>query len=186
MEQLKTGRGVAHTFDSMVSAPPARGGPQSSSADLLRTIKMVGSDRVGAPWMVMEELAAQQAIKYQELHERAAQALEALRQATPWGGGLPVQLGCCDTERAREHWRSVWGDLVEVIPTSDKAVRQALFREANCLAPCRESKSQKIGSRDAAIWLSAVEYATEHPRRRSTSLVPTPRTSVTGLRSRIR
>ncbi|MFF4146926.1 PIN domain-containing protein [Streptomyces sp. NPDC001698] len=138
-------------------------GPQSSSADLLRTIKMVGSDRVGAPWMVMEELAAQQAIKYQELHERAAQALEALRHAAPWGGGLPVQLGGCDTERAREHWRSAWGRLVEVIPTSDKAVRQALFREANCLAPCRESKSQKIGSRDAAIWLSAVEYATEHP-----------------------
>ncbi|MFJ3249138.1 PIN domain-containing protein [Streptomyces sp. NPDC086782] len=139
-------------------------GPQSSSADLLRTIKTVGRERVGAPWMVMEELAAQQAIKYQELHERAAQALEALRHATPWGGDLPAQLSGCDTERAREHWRSAWGHLVEVIPTSDKALRQALFREANCLAPCRESKSQKIGSRDAAIWLSAVEYATEHPK----------------------
>jgi hypothetical protein len=49
-----------------------------------------------------------------------------------------------------------------VIPTSETALRQALFREANCLAPCRESKNQKIGSRDAAIWLSTVEYANKH------------------------
>ncbi|MET7816267.1 PIN domain-containing protein [Streptomyces sp. NPDC005395] len=137
-------------------------GPESSSADLLHTISKVGSERVGAPWMVLEELAAQQAIKYQEMHERTAQALEALRHATPWGA-LDVKLGYCDTERVRKHWRTTWSRVVEVIPTSDKVLRKALFREANCLAPCKEAKSQKTGSRDAAIWLSAVEYAMEHP-----------------------
>ncbi|MDQ1018939.1 PIN domain-containing protein [Streptomyces afghaniensis] len=136
---------------------------QSSQADLLRTIKVVGGERIGVPWMVMEELAAQQAIKYQELHGRAAQALDALRQSAPWDE-VNVQLGNCNAERAREHWRSQWEDLASVIPTSDKALRQALFREANCLAPCRESKGQKIGARDAAIWLSAVEYAAAHPK----------------------
>ncbi|MGJ3558890.1 PIN domain-containing protein [Streptomyces sp. INA 01156] len=30
-------------------------------------------------------------------------------------------------------------------------------------APCKESKNQKTGSRDAAIWLSAVEYAQANP-----------------------
>ncbi|MFD0208917.1 PIN domain-containing protein [Streptomyces hirsutus] len=137
-------------------------GLQSSSADLLRTIKAAAGERIGVPWVVMEELAAQQAIKYQELHERAAQALDALRQGTPWDG-RKVQLGDCDTERARNHWRAEWGALASLVPTSDEALRQAVFREANCLAPCRESKGQKIGARDAAIWLSAVEYANGHP-----------------------
>ncbi|MDH6570429.1 hypothetical protein M2160_005450 [Streptomyces sp. SAI-117] len=137
------------------------GGPDSSSADLLRTIKAATGERAAIAWMVREELAAQQAIKYQDLHERAAQAVDALRQATP--GSLDVQIGDCDLERIREHWRSRWGSLVGLIPTPDEAVREALFREANCLPPCKESKNQKTGSRDAAIWLSAVDYAQENP-----------------------
>ncbi|MGY3199727.1 PIN domain-containing protein [Streptomyces sp. TE5632] len=140
-------------------------GPQSSIADLLRTISVVGLDRIGAPWMVLEELAAQQAIKYEEQHQRAADALDALRHAAPWHN-LNVELGPAQPEQAREHWRSTWGNLVEVIPTSEKALRQALFREANLLAPCRESKNQKTGARDAAIWLSAVEYARKNPTER--------------------
>lgn len=39
----------------------------------------------------------------------------------------------------------------------------AVSREANCLPPCREVKGIKTGARDAAIWLSAIEYAREHP-----------------------
>ncbi|MFJ6565502.1 PIN domain-containing protein [Streptomyces sp. NPDC091412] len=135
--------------------------PESSSADLLRTIKAVGREGVAAPWMVIEELAAQQAIKYEEIHQRAAQAVEALRQGTPWG--LDVQLCNRDTERIRDHWRQTWGQLLGVIPTSDDALRQALFREANLLPPCKDVKGHKTGSRDAAIWLSAVEYAQKHP-----------------------
>ncbi|MFF8544975.1 PIN domain-containing protein [Streptomyces werraensis] len=136
-------------------------GPESSSADLLHAIKAVCGQRIGMPWMVCEELAAQQAIKYEELHERAVQAVEALRQGTPWPTAWRIPGR--ETERVRDHWRKRWAPLIDVIPTSDEAVRTGLFREANRLAPCRESKGQKTGARDAAIWLSAVEYAKAHP-----------------------
>jgi hypothetical protein len=134
---------------------------ESSSADLLRAIQAAGVETVGVPWMVREELVAQQAIKYQELHERAAQAVAALGQATPWG--LKADVGRCDIERFRKHWRERLASFIDTVPTSDGAVRQALFREANCLPPCREAKNIKIGGRDAAIWLSAVEYAQDNP-----------------------
>ncbi|WPP32276.1 PIN domain-containing protein [Streptomyces sp. CL7] len=135
--------------------------PESSSGDLLRAIRAIGAQRVAVPWMVMEELAAQQAIKYREKYEAAAQAVESLRAATPWGiGGA---LGQLDLDRFRDHWREQWGTVVETISTSGEALREAAFREANCLPPCKIVKGSKTGSRDAAIWLSAVEYAREHP-----------------------
>lgn len=44
---------------------------------------------------------------------------------------------------------------------------QALFREANALPPCKQTGSpnnkKKSGARDAAIWLTAVAYAHDHP-----------------------
>lgn len=52
---------------------------------------------------------------------------------------------------------------METIPTSEEALRQATIREMNSLPPCRKVKDQKIGARDAAIWLTAIEYAQEHP-----------------------
>ncbi|MFF3864092.1 PIN domain-containing protein [Streptomyces sp. NPDC002209] len=40
-----------------------------------------------------------------------------------------------------------------------------MFRETNLIAPCKtvNSGKHKTGARDAAIWLTAVEYAREHP-----------------------
>ncbi len=134
--------------------------PKSSSADLLHAIKAVCGQRIAMPWMVQEELAAQQAIKYRELHERAIQAVKTLQQATPWH--MDVQVDECDTERIRKHARERWRHLIGTIPTSDEAIRQGFFREANRLPPCKESKGQKTGARDAAIWLSAVEYAEQN------------------------
>jgi hypothetical protein len=55
--------------------------------------------------------------------------------------------------------------LVEVIEPSSDVLRTALFRESNVLAPCKRvggQKGDKTGSRDAAIWLTAVEYARDH------------------------
>ncbi|MFC4504082.1 MULTISPECIES: PIN domain-containing protein [Streptomyces] len=138
--------------------------PEDGSTDLLRAIRAVGGERVAVPWMVMEELAAQQALKYQEQHARAAEAVKALREATPWG--LDVPLGPCEPEEVRKHWRRQWDTVVEVIPTSSQAFQEAAFREANQLRPCRMVKGLKIGSRDAAIWLTAVEYAQAHPEER--------------------
>ncbi|MBL3670964.1 DUF4935 domain-containing protein [Streptomyces sp. M2CJ-2] len=135
--------------------------PDSSSADLLLTLRATGTQRVGVPWMVMEELAAQQAIKYLEKYEAAAQALKSLQQVTP--GSPTVDLPPCDPEDVRDYWREKWGVIFETIPVSEHVMRQALFREANSLPPCKTSKGEKTGSRDAVIWLSAVQYARQNP-----------------------
>jgi hypothetical protein len=135
--------------------------PESSSADLLRAIRTLDAEGVGAPWMVLEELAAQQVIKYREKHERAVQAMEALRQVTPWP--METEVESSGQDYVRNHWRSKWLGIVSEIPTSGAALRQAAFREANNLAPCKIVKDVKVGARDAAIWLSAVEYARDHP-----------------------
>lgn len=135
--------------------------PEGGSADLLRAIRVCAGERVAVPWMVMEELAAQQAIKYQDQYKRAADAVQALREATPWGLDLP--LGPCEPDEVRKSWRQRWGTVVDVIPTSAEALREAVFREANGLRPCKPATKVKTGGRDVAIWLSAVEYARANP-----------------------
>ncbi|MDO0939151.1 PIN domain-containing protein [Streptomyces sp. DG2A-72] len=146
---------------------------EDSSADFLRTIRAIasdgiavsaGADDVAVPWMVMEELVAQKAVKYAEMHAAAAAAIDSVSRLTPWE--LEASLAPCDLERYREHWCKVYGEIAATIPTSETALREALFREANALPPCKGSsspKDPKKGGRDAAIWLSAVEYAREHP-----------------------
>ncbi|WP_329059321.1 PIN domain-containing protein [Streptomyces sp. NBC_01453] len=140
-------------------------GLDSSTADLLRTIRRSGIQQMAVPWMAMEELAAQHAVKYHQQHEATAAALDSLRKLTPWGG-IP-QLADRDLEGIRDYWRKQYESVVDIVPTSENALRQAAFREANGLAPSKTastgSKSVKTGYRDAAIWLSAVEYARQHP-----------------------
>lgn len=114
--------------------------------------------------MVLEELAAQQAVKYVRKHEAAERALKALADVNPWEAQAPLAPAAPDN--VREHWRTEWRSVVDVIPTSETALREAAFREANGLAPCKiqeGGRSAKTGFRDAAIWLSAIEYAREHP-----------------------
>ncbi|MFF0880690.1 PIN domain-containing protein [Micromonospora aurantiaca (nom. illeg.)] len=134
----------------------------SSTADLLRALRAAGI-QVAVPWVVMEELASQRALHYAETHDKAASALNELKRHVPWGG-VP-KLGQVDTERHRKHWRNTYRQMVEVIEPSAEALRTALFRESNVLAPCKRvggQKGDKTGSRDAAIWLTAVEYARKH------------------------
>ncbi|RPK53954.1 PIN domain-containing protein [Streptomyces sp. ADI95-17] len=132
-------------------------------ADLLRTIRASGAERVVAPWIAMEELAAQQALAYEVKHAAAVGAVEALRRATPWGRiHGPREL---DLDRVREHWREQYAQVADILHTSARVYERALFREANLIAPCKTVNSgrHKTGARDAAIWLSAVEYAKAHP-----------------------
>ncbi|MFI1739521.1 PIN domain-containing protein [Streptomyces sioyaensis] len=131
-----------------------------SSADLLRSIRAVGAQGVAVPWMVMEELAAQKAVKYTQKYEAAVRAFDALKEASPWESVRPLEPSA--PEQVREHCREEWRSVVDIIPTSESALREAAFREANGLAPCKTQeggKSAKTGFRDAAIWMSAVEYA---------------------------
>jgi PIN domain len=115
----------------------------------------------------MEELAAQKAVDYLAAWEAAIRALETLAKASPWD--VP-SVGAADPEAVRNHWRRQWGNIVTVLPASVTVMQEAMKREANVLPPCKlrsdgskNSKGVKIGGRDAAIWLTAVEYAREHP-----------------------
>jgi hypothetical protein len=138
-----------------------------TSADLIRTLRAAGVQEVAVPWAVMEELAAQHAVRYAARHRAVGEAVEALDRVTPWSEPQ-VQVPNVDLERVRKHWRGVYSTLVDVVPTSASVLQEALFREANLLPPCKEltvkgsDKQVKVGSRDASIWLTAVQYARDH------------------------
>ncbi|MFC8867991.1 PIN domain-containing protein [Streptomyces sp. NPDC057148] len=135
-------------------------GLEDSQADLLRAIRTLTDERVAAPWAVLEELSGQKAVKYRDKYARAAEAIEQLAGATPWP--LDFEVGEDQLDDVRRYWRAQWLHIVEEIPTSDWALRQGAFREANLLPPCKQVKGSKVGARDAAIWLSAIEYARNH------------------------
>lgn len=112
----------------------------------------------------MEELTAQRALDYRAKYEATQAAINDLTRSVPWHRDLVLDE--CDLHRVREHWRGRFSEIVEVIETSASALREAMHREANVIAPCKIINSggaHKTGARDAAIWLAAVEYAREHP-----------------------
>ncbi|MET9325133.1 PIN domain-containing protein [Streptomyces sp. NPDC003038] len=129
-------------------------------ADVLRAIRAADVERVATPWIAVEEIAAQQALSYAEKHEAAMEALDDLRKATPWEHVHHPKRW--SAEHVRRHWRERYSSITEVLETSHTAYQQALFREMNQIAPCKTVGDHKTGSRDAAIWLTAVEYAAAH------------------------
>ncbi|MGV9761671.1 PIN domain-containing protein [Streptomyces tricolor] len=133
------------------------------AADVLRAIRAVGVERVAAPWIALEEIAAQQALAYRKKHDAAMAAVDELRKATPWEHVAHPKRW--PAEHVRGHWRERYSSITEVIETSPEAYQQAMFRETNLIAPCKtvNSGKNKTGARDAAIWLTAVEYARAHP-----------------------
>ncbi|MBL3671435.1 DUF4935 domain-containing protein [Streptomyces sp. M2CJ-2] len=131
-------------------------------ADILRAIRAAEVERVGTPWIAVEEIAAQEALSYAKKHEAAMEAVEALRKATPWEH-VPHPKRW-SAEHVRRHWREKYSSVTEVLETSHGAYQEALYRETNQIAPCKtvNSGKHKTGARDAAIWLTAVEYAEAH------------------------
>ncbi|MCX5079012.1 PIN domain-containing protein [Streptomyces sp. NBC_00424] len=132
------------------------------AADVLRAIRAADSERVATPWIAVEEVVAKQARLWEKKYAAAVAAVDELRKATPWA---PVDHPRRWTgERARRHWRERYADITDVIETSPSAYQQAMYRETNLIAPCKtvNSGKHKTGARDAAIWLTAVEYAREH------------------------
>ncbi|MEU0002177.1 PIN domain-containing protein [Streptomyces microflavus] len=131
-------------------------------ADVLRTIRAAGVERVATPWIAVEEVAAQEALRYREKHDAAKVAVDVLRKATPWAD-VPHPKRW-PAEHVRRHWREQYGSITDVMETSADAYKQALYRETNLIAPCKtvNNGKDKTGARDAAIWLTAVEYAAAH------------------------
>ncbi|WP_228980148.1 PIN domain-containing protein [Streptomyces sp. DH12] len=145
-------------LDSSTLVSAGRG----TGLDLLRAIRRSGID-VGIPQMVVEELAAQQALTYSDAYAAATKAMESLWKATPWKTTASL---ADETDRVRAHWRNFYANLGEPLRPSQQVLEEALAREANAIAPCKrtgpEKRPIKVGGRDAVIWLTAVEYANTH------------------------
>ena len=136
---------------------------RGADAELLRVLREAKAERAATSETVLVELAAQEAIRYQEKLQAARVALEALSKASPWKKQAhEVAAGGADD--ARGYWRAQYEKVVDHIKPSIEVYEEALFREANVLPPCKVvGKKDKTGARDAAIWLTAVEYARAHP-----------------------
>ncbi len=136
--------------------------PDDSKLALLRALGRSGRQQVAIPWMVREELVARQVLRHAEAHAGAVAAAGALNRAAPWArepGPAPF-----DRDAASGYWREEYGRLFEVIETSGGVALQALQREANCRKPAKGPEARdKGGARDAAIWLSVVDYLKGHP-----------------------
>ncbi|MEU8958491.1 PIN domain-containing protein [Streptomyces sp. NPDC048518] len=135
--------------------------PDSAAMDLLSTLSKSGTETVAVTSVTLEELVAQQAISYEQKYVRAYEAVEALHEVTPWA--FDTELPPMDLPAFRQTMREDYRQRFVVLPTSKAVLHEAMFREANLIAPCKEHKGQKVGSRDAAIWLAAVEYANKTP-----------------------
>ncbi|MFF2146245.1 PIN domain-containing protein [Kitasatospora sp. NPDC058190] len=153
-------------------------------AELLRTIRASGVESVTAPWIAVEELAAQQALRYEEKYQAALSAVEDLAKATSWGSVLRSVRA--DPERVREHWRERYSEVAATLETSVQAYQEAMFREANLLAPCKSVNSgkDKTGARGATIWLTAVNFARQSPDETVYFVSNNTRDFVTALPSR--
>ncbi|MFE5483041.1 PIN domain-containing protein [Streptomyces sp. NPDC056527] len=134
-----------------------------SEVEVLRAIVATGTERVGAPSVAVEELAAQKALEYVEAHRAAA---SSLRKLTHRSHRTEPKLEEPDAEGVRQMWRKKYSFL-DVLTTSGDAALEGLYREANVLPPATTKgegdKKVKVGARDVAIWLTAVEYARDHP-----------------------
>jgi hypothetical protein len=135
-------------------------GIEDSRIEVLRAIHKSKVERIGLPWVVLEELAAQHTIKYTEKHDAAVQALGSLANVTPWTLKHTLEEQAAD--RVRSHWRDRYADVGEEVPTSYEALKTAVSREANALAPAKVQGKAKTNFRDVAIWMSAVEYTRNH------------------------
>ncbi|MET9077919.1 PIN domain-containing protein [Streptomyces sp. NPDC004232] len=136
--------------------PP--GGPR---ADIIRKLRQSGHHRVAVPWMVLEEMAAHQAQLYPRKHQAVVNTLAKLRDFLPWD--LESSLEPLDLERFLEHWRGVYGEIFEVIETSNEAIRRGFQREAMALPPAKRADDHSVGGRDAAIWFSILEFLKQTP-----------------------
>ncbi|WP_432197683.1 PIN domain-containing protein [Streptomyces sp. bgisy027] len=135
--------------------------PEGPTADIIRKLRQSGHHRVAVPWMVLEEMAAHQARYYPDRHQAVLKSLEKLREILPWE--LKSSLEPVDLERLLDHWREAYGEIFEVIETSDTALRRAYQREAMALPPAKRSKDHSEGGRDAAIWFSILEFLEQNP-----------------------
>jgi hypothetical protein len=137
-------------------------GPDDPKLDLLRALKQSGQQQVAIPWMVQEELVAHRVLRHAKAHAEAVAATRTLNRTAPWAH--EPEPGPFDRDAASGYWRGQYRRLFDVIETSGDVARQALQREANRQKPAKgPDAGDKGGARDAAIWLSVVDYLKANP-----------------------
>lgn len=137
-------------------------GPDDPKLDLLRALRQSGQQQVAIPWMVQEELAAHRVLRHAKAHAEAVTATRALNRTAPWAH--EPEPGPFDRDAASAYWRKQYGRLFDIIETSGDVARLALQREANRQKPAKGPEAgDKGGARDAAIWLSVVDYLKANP-----------------------
>jgi hypothetical protein len=129
----------------------------NSKFDFLRALRYSNSERAGIPWVVREELVAQQVIPYKEAYSRADSAIAQLNRKTFWLA-VEATLPPLSVERAKRYWRTQYEEVLEILQTSGRSARAALAREAFREKPAKVDTKDKGGARDAAIWLSVIDY----------------------------
>jgi PIN domain len=136
--------------------------PDDRKFDLLRALKQSGQQRVAIRWMVQEELVAHRVLAHEKAHAEAARAARDLNRAAPWLREPGPR--AFNRDEASDYWCKAYARLFEIMDTSGDVARQALAREANCEKPAKGPDAKdKGGARDAAIWLSVVEYLKDNP-----------------------
>ncbi|MEV0192351.1 PIN domain-containing protein [Kitasatospora purpeofusca] len=137
--------------------------PRSPRADIVRALRASGQHRVGIPGTVLEELTAHKAKDYIAQCETAMSALNTLRRMMPWKPAANFEGPQLELEECQEHWRKVYSELFEVVPTSGEAALKALSREALALPPAKQGEKRAEGARDAAIWFTILDFLREYP-----------------------
>ena len=133
--------------------------------DLLRAFKLSGSQIAAVPWMVLEELVAQQVVPYVTAHDRAFSAIKELNRRSPWRASS-VRIPPREIEEAKAYWRAEYSEVLTVLETSADNAKLALAREAYVEKPAKiigDKNNIKVGARDVAIWLSVVGYLKDNP-----------------------
>ncbi len=137
---------------------------ESPRADIMRKFRASAQHRVAVPWMVLEELVAHQATNYMDTRNAARTALKTLRKAAPWQADDGFVTPDLELEQCQDYWREQYGELFdEIVETSGEAARKALGREALALPPARRGEKKSVGSRDAAIWFSVLDFLRANP-----------------------
>ncbi|MET9934635.1 PIN domain-containing protein [Streptomyces sp. NPDC006324] len=128
---------------------------------MLRLLGKAGID-VAVPWAVLEELTAHKLYDYQRSFEMMRRRHHELSEMEPnLAGPEPKFRG----DEFASYWRRQYSEVFTVIPTSHRALQQAVLREAACMKPAKVDKSKKSGGRDVAVWFSVLEYLEENPQK---------------------
>ncbi|WTX01135.1 PIN domain-containing protein (plasmid) [Streptomycetaceae bacterium NBC_01309] len=135
--------------------------------DVIRAIART-EHRVCLPAVVRDELVARKILPHRAAHAALAASARKFANSAPWTEAPPA-LPAYDEAAAREHWKRVYADVFEVVPTPPGVADLALEREAYCDKPAKikvldDPKSKKGGARDVAIWLTVTDFLHRNPR----------------------